>query len=253
MPEVPATGQAIPYARFGRSWRRGAAGVAAWYVETNRFGHYVVFDADEHVAEALAGRLDDVGLDVIRWDESFRPADNGIQYDWFVRLGFDGDKADVIRLVDAQVAGHGQKTRRPSTGRRLGRTNAEQSRQNLRSWPRLRLTRQELPRPKTTSSDGAHDHAQARATETESEELRKELASGNRTRSRLRTEVKSLRKQVADLPAPSTKDEDAADIPSEAAQWYEAFAEADEELLCDAWTASPSSRRLPSARHDWTS
>ena len=228
-----APGQVIPYTEVDGGSSDDGAGIDAWYVETNRFGHYVVFDAGEDVAEALAGRLDDAGLDVIRWDESFRPADDGVQYDWFIRLGFNGERSEVIRLVEAQVRAMGSRHVAPK--HQADESQLDKMRRSLLEVAQKLVAAQGAEARATKSKADLERQvrtitAQARATETESEELRKELASSNRTRSRLRTEVKNLRKQVADLPAPSTKDEDAADIPSEAAQWYEAFAEADEEL-----------------------
>lgn len=62
----------------------------AWSIESNRYGHYVVFDGSYETAETVVGRLAAAGMRVRRWDVSTRPAADGYQYDWFARLDFDG-------------------------------------------------------------------------------------------------------------------------------------------------------------------
>lgn len=61
-----------------------------WAIETNRFGHYVVFDGDEDLAEAVIDRLESAGFVVRRWGASIRAAADGYFYNWFVRLTYDG-------------------------------------------------------------------------------------------------------------------------------------------------------------------
>lgn len=73
-----------------------------WYVDTNRFGHYVLFNASERVATGLVDALEIAGLSVQRWDVSHRPAGDGRFYDWFARLRFKGTRDEVIgRIADA--------------------------------------------------------------------------------------------------------------------------------------------------------
>lgn len=91
---------ATPYAPGHESAHiDGALGIEDWYLETNRFGHYLVFDGSEQAAERLVGAVDEVGLGVRGWGESWRPADNGAFYDWYIRLGFDGTRDKCMELV----------------------------------------------------------------------------------------------------------------------------------------------------------
>jgi hypothetical protein len=178
-----APGQAMPYTEVVRDASDGGAGVDAWYVETNRFGHYVVFDADEDVAEALAGRLDDAGLDVIRWDESFRPADDGVQYDWFIRLGFDGERSEVIRLVEGQV--RAISSRHVAPKHQADESQLDKLRSSLLDIAEKLVAAQTAEARATASNADLKRQvraitAKARAAQAESEGLRKELASSNR-------------------------------------------------------------------------
>lgn len=75
-----------------------------WYLETNQYGHYVVFNAPERVAGRFVGALETADISVQRWDVSHRPADNGNFYDWFARLRFKGSRDDALALVGAVVA-----------------------------------------------------------------------------------------------------------------------------------------------------
>ncbi|GEA81949.1 hypothetical protein [Cellulomonas uda] len=79
--------------------------VERWSVETNKHGHYVVFDATEPVAERLVAAFVDSGLGVIRWDSSHRPAADGYHYDWFIRLAFTGSRTECLPRVEAVLAG----------------------------------------------------------------------------------------------------------------------------------------------------
>lgn len=83
----------------------GHLGIEAWYLESNQFGHYLVFDASEDAARRLVDAVESHGLGVRRWDESSRPADNGQFYDWFIRLGFTGSRDECLRLVERLLEG----------------------------------------------------------------------------------------------------------------------------------------------------
>ncbi len=75
-----------------------------WYLESNQFGHHVVFNAPERVASQLVAALESAQLSVQRWDVSHRAADNGNFYDWFARLRFKGSRDEALSLVDAVMA-----------------------------------------------------------------------------------------------------------------------------------------------------
>lgn len=95
------------------------AAIVDYYIETNSYGHYVVFNGDESVLDDVASRLTR-SIGVRRFSTSHRPADNGVQYDWFVRLDFDGSREQAEDLVKfalshtddedgaTDLAGHGE-------------------------------------------------------------------------------------------------------------------------------------------------
>jgi hypothetical protein len=91
-------GAKIPYARAAAKAktvaRKPNIEVDAWSVEHNRFGNYLVFDADEDSAQATANLMVEIGLGVHRWDASWRPAADGKKYDWYIRLEFDGTQEE---------------------------------------------------------------------------------------------------------------------------------------------------------------
>jgi hypothetical protein len=79
--------------------------VSSWYVESNRFGQYLVFDSTETVAGRVATALSESKLGLIRWGESYRPADDGRQYEWFARLEFAGSRDDCLTEVSRLLVG----------------------------------------------------------------------------------------------------------------------------------------------------
>lgn len=75
-----------------------------WTVETNRFGHYVVFNASERAASLAVDSLEAAGVSVQRWDVSHRAAADGKFYDWFARLRFKGSHDEALALVSGVFA-----------------------------------------------------------------------------------------------------------------------------------------------------
>lgn len=75
-----------------------------WYLESNRNGHYLVFNASERVAGEVVDALERSGLGVQRWDVSHRVADDGRFYDWFARLKVKRPRDEVLALVAAVMA-----------------------------------------------------------------------------------------------------------------------------------------------------
>lgn len=110
------SGAEIPYApgELGAVPRfRGFDG--DWTIETNSFGHYVVFNAPERVATELVDAMESAGVSIQRWDVSHRPSSDGRFYDWFARLRFKGSRAEALSLVAGvlstdQVAAAGSQT-----------------------------------------------------------------------------------------------------------------------------------------------
>ena len=72
-----------------------------WEVETNRFGHYLVFNASERLATDVVDALEAGGLSVQRWDVSHRPTGEGKFYDWFARLRYKGSHEEVMAQISA--------------------------------------------------------------------------------------------------------------------------------------------------------
>jgi len=100
-------GAAIPYAprlKEPPSGREFSGFGGEWNVETNRFGHHVVFNASERIATGIVDALENGGLSVQRWDVSHRPASDGRFYDWFARLRFKGTQEECIARVAAIFA-----------------------------------------------------------------------------------------------------------------------------------------------------
>jgi hypothetical protein len=98
-------GAKIPYAGRRGGAHVSAAGIARWYLESNRFGHYIVFDGTKDAANGLVDRLRKERITVVRWDASTRSADNGELYDWFVRLDYDGTAEQCRQAVAPIVTG----------------------------------------------------------------------------------------------------------------------------------------------------
>ncbi|MFI1652737.1 hypothetical protein ACH4XT_38210 [Streptomyces avidinii] len=99
------TGAEIPYAPIAGELLEKADGFdVEWHLETNQYGHSVVFNASERVAGSLVSALEDADLGVQRWDVSHRPADDGNFYDWFARLRFKGSQAEALALLRAVIA-----------------------------------------------------------------------------------------------------------------------------------------------------
>lgn len=104
-------GAEIPYApRESQPSPRFRGFDGEWSLETNSFGHHVVFNAPERVATEVVDAMESAGVSIQRWDVSHRPASDGKFYDWFARLRFKGTRAEAYSLVRSvfsplQVAG----------------------------------------------------------------------------------------------------------------------------------------------------
>ena len=96
-------GASIPYApQFDDGEQQNFLGFhGEWQVETNRFGHYLVFNAPERLATDVVDALEAGGLSVQRWDVSHRPTNEGKFYDWFARLRFRGSHEEVVAQISA--------------------------------------------------------------------------------------------------------------------------------------------------------
>ena len=70
-----------------------------WHLETNKFGHYIVFNGETQFFESILNLLDNYNISWLRADESIRESDNGIMYDWFIRL----ESKDEREIVQNQI------------------------------------------------------------------------------------------------------------------------------------------------------
>jgi hypothetical protein len=95
----------IPYAGRRGGATASTARIVRWYLESNRFGHYIVFDGTKDAAGGLVDRLRKERIKVIRWDASVRPADDGELYDWFIRLDYDGTAEQCRHAVAPIITG----------------------------------------------------------------------------------------------------------------------------------------------------
>ncbi|TLM86008.1 hypothetical protein [Pseudarthrobacter sp. NamE5] len=75
-----------------------------WTLDTNDFGHYLVFNGSERLASDVVNSLESAGLAVQRWDVSYRPASDGKFYDWFARLRTKSERAEVAAQVAAVLS-----------------------------------------------------------------------------------------------------------------------------------------------------
>ena len=76
-----------------------------WYIETNQFGHYFVFDGDELIADRVINCLENYNIEIRSSGLSSRCADNGHQYDWYLRLQFDGTRDEILALIRRSLEG----------------------------------------------------------------------------------------------------------------------------------------------------
>ena len=71
-----------------------------WYLESNKFGHYILFNGDQQLMEKVLLIMDDKGIEWLRADKSSRKSDNEIQYDWFIRLKSNLTRSKVLKIVE---------------------------------------------------------------------------------------------------------------------------------------------------------
>ena len=77
--------------------------IKEWYIETNFYGHYVLIDGSEEYLNQVVNRLEAHDFSIRRRDRSYRAADNGHMYDWFIRLDFEGTREEVLEKVKSAL------------------------------------------------------------------------------------------------------------------------------------------------------
>ena len=73
--------------------------IPKWHIETNEYGNYLVFDGDEAFQDQVLKILEKNQIGVQRSAASHRPADDGYQYDWFVRLENGGTNEECVAQI----------------------------------------------------------------------------------------------------------------------------------------------------------
>jgi hypothetical protein len=71
-----------------------------WYLESNKYGHYIVFNGDKIYFNSVLEHLDKMGVSWLRADQSTRSADNGRDYDWFIRLNTDDSRNSILDIIN---------------------------------------------------------------------------------------------------------------------------------------------------------
>ena len=78
--------------------------ISKWHLESNFYGHYLVFDGDDQSCEDVLERLARNKVGVRRHGRSIRPANDGYHYDWFIRLDLDDDRENVLDTIQSTLA-----------------------------------------------------------------------------------------------------------------------------------------------------
>ncbi|WP_148571888.1 hypothetical protein [Nocardioides caldifontis] len=203
-------GEPVPYGPSSTPAQPPGVQLKRWYVESNRFGHYLVFDASVTLAERVVALMDSSGIGVRRWDESVRVSDNGEQYDWFIRLAFDGSREECLRRVRHVLAATGPATSAPSAI--LSSTQADSVREAAELLDQmqddLRVLRSELQALKTyqeTERDRLIDQftAAKRLAQKQVDGLTRDLHEARSGRRALETQVSELEALLEEVTDPS--------------------------------------------------
>ncbi len=78
-------------------------GIDEWYLESNPRGHWLAFKANRFGAEMLVEALDATTLGTRAWGESFRPAADGILYDWYILIASKCRRDECLRVLEGML------------------------------------------------------------------------------------------------------------------------------------------------------
>lgn len=73
--------------------------IKGWHLETNQRGHWLAFNSSPDEAERLVEVIGDTRLGVRAWGDSFRPARNGVSYDWYVLLKSRDTRPECLHIL----------------------------------------------------------------------------------------------------------------------------------------------------------
>lgn len=190
----------IPYAKPQAGPAKPLVQISSWYLETNKHGHYLVFDASEAAAAAVVDLMVQRGLGVRRWDASHRPSADGVQYDWFIRLEFSGSRDECLERVGTAIVAAVKSAAAPG-----GAVPGTTQRPAVDDGLALKV---EILKKALTVSEGSHDRALASA-ETAKGEARNaleqlrlaeaEVARLSRRNEAVRSKEKALRAEVLEV------------------------------------------------------
>jgi hypothetical protein len=66
--------------------RSGFSSATQWHFDESGYYAYVMVDGSQDVVDGMKQALDDHGIEVMLSGQSYRPADNGRQYGWYLRV-----------------------------------------------------------------------------------------------------------------------------------------------------------------------
>lgn len=213
--EFVQAGAKIPYAPKTTTGNRRLARspkivLESWNVEHNRYGNYLVFDADEVTAQATANLMAEVGLGVRSWDASWRPAADGKQYDWYIRLEFAGAEAEARQQI--QQALDARSTARVDPAKpgadaikELTETTLALSKELAKAKKRREHDRAEIDRLVAEAADAKHTRTKAGAF---ARSLEQRLVAAEATERRLRAQLddEMQRREQAEATAQAVAD-----------------------------------------------
>lgn len=214
-------GREIPYAIAAAASPSRRIDIGPWNVEQNKFGNYLVFDADEDSALLVAELMEEIGLGVIRWDASQRPADDGYYYQWFVRLKFRGTREVAKTKIGEAFAALDAPDERSITSQTQAELNALRDQAASHEQEMVRLVgivdglfatvhEWQASHQQMTSKASALEVDLAEVQKSE-RTLQRHLAVAQRRLEEAESEVAAL-KAIQDRPVPSQRDVNTEDL-----------------------------------------
>ena len=85
---------------FQDSRKTDSSEYSEFQIETNDFGHYLIFDGDENFYNNLKAGLKVNLLPIVTGGECYRPAEDGRLYDWYIRFDRDFPQTKLKKKVN---------------------------------------------------------------------------------------------------------------------------------------------------------
>ncbi|HOQ03677.1 MAG TPA: hypothetical protein PKY88_00490 [Anaerohalosphaeraceae bacterium] len=74
-----------------------------WYYDDKGYYHYLLLNGSLRVRNMVLELLQKNGVKVLRFNKSFRPASNGLQYDWYIRISDENRESIKNALSSCRV------------------------------------------------------------------------------------------------------------------------------------------------------